>query len=379
MIVHLLDAYPKRTETFIGQELRDAIEGGEPIEIWARSRVPGTPPIGLNQPVMFFNEFSIGQKIRTLFGALIARPVCLGHIARVLIWRERWQVGRQLRAVLDGLFLAHHYRLRPPESFFAHFLYTPATTTWVAGQLLNRPFSVFTHAWDLYCGDRLKEIKLGEAREVWTCAQYNRQYLLASYPSLSPERVRLKYHACSVKPDRSLIMPPFPPIRILSVGRLVPKKGFKYLIDACKILDERRLDYVCDIIGDGPLRPNLEAHIKRCGLDARIHLRGSLSHTETLKQMQRAHIYVQPSVIAPDGDRDVIPNTLREAQCQGLPMVASRITGIPELLEQDPNARLVSPGSPVEPTGLRACWLRIRYQRQIRQARCRNKCRGHPR
>jgi len=131
-------------------------------------------------------------------------------------------------------------------------------------------------------------------------------------------------------------------IRLLSVARLVEKKGIEYAIRAAAHLDRRGLDFQYTIIGDGPLRSSLEQLTQELGLSDRIKFLGWLPHDKVVDHLQQTHIVVNPSVTAADGSQEGIPNTLKEAMACGLPVVATRHSGIPELVEDGVSGYLVA-------------------------------------
>jgi colanic acid/amylovoran biosynthesis glycosyltransferase len=136
------------------------------------------------------------------------------------------------------------------------------------------------------------------------------------------------------------------PGRIVSIGRLVPKKGFDVLVRACGELSRRGIEFDLRIIGGGPLRGELRALAEEEGIGDRVRLVGSRSQAEVAAELATAELFALSPVVMPDGDRDGIPNVLLEAMAAGVPVVASAVSGIPELLTDGVNARLVEPGRP---------------------------------
>lgn len=133
---------------------------------------------------------------------------------------------------------------------------------------------------------------------------------------------------------------------ILSVGQLMERKGYIYLIRACQILKTRSCDFCCRIVGEGPLRKELEEEIHRLGLDDEIELVGALPQEEVIQQYEQANIFALPAVLAESGDRDGIPNVILEAMAMELPVVSTWHSGIPEVIEDGKNGLLVPPGDP---------------------------------
>jgi glycosyltransferase involved in cell wall biosynthesis len=136
------------------------------------------------------------------------------------------------------------------------------------------------------------------------------------------------------------------PIRILSVGSLLLKKGHNYLIDAFKILSNNGLNFTCNIIGGGPNEEALNKQIQELGLQNQVKLLGAKSHPEIIMAYSQHDLFVLASVISPSGDRDGIPVVLMEAGAMGLPLISTRISGIPELVRHGQTGLIVPPGDP---------------------------------
>src|SRR5438477_6996078 len=132
--------------------------------------------------------------------------------------------------------------------------------------------------------------------------------------------------------------------RIISIGRLVAFKGFEYLIDACVELARRGLEFTCEIIGDGPLRGDLEARIRKLNLSDRVHLRGSLSQGAVLEKLRSADIFALASVTDAQGASDVFPTVIIEAMAAARPVVSTRLAGLPEAVVHGETGVLVAPG-----------------------------------
>jgi glycosyltransferase involved in cell wall biosynthesis len=143
--------------------------------------------------------------------------------------------------------------------------------------------------------------------------------------------------------------PPTPDHRplIMSVGRLVEKKGFPDLLRACALLKERGYYFRCAIYGEGPLRGELAALIAQHGLGDMVELPGAVAQSELVPVFQRTSIFALTPFVTEDGDRDGVPNVLVEAMACGVPVVATAISGIPELVVHEQNGLLVAPHDPV--------------------------------
>jgi glycosyltransferase involved in cell wall biosynthesis len=233
----------------------------------------------------------------------------------------------------------------PPETrlLYAHFLHTPASVARYAAQMRGIGWAVSAHARDIWTiPEREKAEKLADCAFCVTCTGVGAEHLA----DLAPEgRVSLVYHGL----DLSGLPPPPPrgphdgPLRLLSVGRLVEKKGYDVLLSALSRLPDG-LDWRFVHVGGGKLSGPMRAEAERRGLSGRIEWRGAQSRDAVIAAMREADLFVLPARIAADGDRDGLPNVLMEAASQALPILSTRLSAIPEFLPDDRVGRLVPPG-----------------------------------
>ena len=228
-----------------------------------------------------------------------------------------------------------------------HFCHASTTVTMMVSRLAGVPFSFTGHAKDIYLskfnpGDLLQR-KMREAAFVVTCTEVNRVHLQRLCPDLtSLHRI---YHGV----DTTTFAPRVAPRRdggslprILAVGRFVEKKGFPYLVRACRVLKERGVAFRCDIVG----RPDKDSELVRrlieeSNLGETVIVSGAMTHDELKKLYEQCTIFCLPCIVAHDGDRDGIPNVLVEAMAMGIPVVATAVSAIPELIEDGANGLLV--------------------------------------
>jgi glycosyltransferase involved in cell wall biosynthesis len=238
-------------------------------------------------------------------------------------------------------WLASRLRDDGVQHLHTHFISTPADVAELVSKLSGMPFSISAHAKDIYLADAADlRRKLEAARFTVTCTEFNCRRLCEAAPRAQVQRM---YHGIDLgvfhpRVRRATGLAPL----ILSVGRLRAKKGLDTLIDACRLLRDRDVLFRCEIVGYGEEQARLQALIERDGLGDRVTLSGKLVREDVIERYARAAVYVQPSRIAADGDRDGIPNVLLEAMAVGLPVVASRVSGIPELVRHRDNGLLVA-------------------------------------
>ena len=231
----------------------------------------------------------------------------------------------------------------------AHFLHTPASVTRYAAALLGLPWSGSAHAKDIWTTPAWeKREKLADCEWLVTCTGTNREHLAA----LAPDgRVELVYHGIDLArfpPARAEGSPrdgSGEPVRILSVCRLVEKKGVEVLLDALARLPAG-LRWKLVHAGGGPLGHSLRGKARSLGIQDNIEWRGALTQEELLAEYRDADLFALASLVARDGDRDGLPNVLMEAQSQGLACVATRVSAIPELVEDGRSGVLVGANDP---------------------------------
>ena len=215
---------------------------------------------------------------------------------------------------------------------------------------LRVPFSFTAHAHDIYLDPQLLGEKLREARFAATVSRYNREWLAERYGRAAVERLHVV--RCGV-PQRDLVLRPEGRSSdlVLAVARLEPIKGLVYLVEACALLRDRGHRFRCEIVGEGAERPALEAAIRRHRLGGIVTLTGVLPQDGVRARLDRATVFVLPSVITPQGDRDGVPVALMEAMAAGLPVVSTTVSGIPELVEDGASGCLVPPNDAVALAG----------------------------
>jgi glycosyltransferase involved in cell wall biosynthesis len=180
---------------------------------------------------------------------------------------------------------------------------------------------------------------------VVTCVGANRAYLEPMLGSGSGDRLRVVHHGTDISYFNPRARAPQPG-SIVSVGRLVPKKGYADLVRALELLALRGVGFRCEIFGDGPLRETLEAQVRAAGLVGRVTFAGSRVQPEIGDAYQRATVFVLAPVVTGDGDRDGIPNVLVEAMASQVPVVSTTVSGIPELIDDGVDGLLVPPSDP---------------------------------
>lgn len=347
----LVKTFPKLSETFVLSELLGLERLGLEFRVFSlRSPTDGQThaanaalrapvsylPTGLERQlkILFDHVLLLRRSPRRYLSAIGFAARCAGIGAAGDFWQAGWLAARVLELGITHLHV--------------HFVNRPAAVAELATRLSGISYSLSAHAKDIYLTERsVLQRRLAGARFAVTCSEYNRRHLAALNSTNTP-LLRL-YHGVDLHlfRPRSKLPRNSPPL-LLSVGRLREKKGFRTLIEACAVLSRSGVPYRCQIVGYGPEQANLQALIGQLGLQSSVCLIGPMVHQQLIDLYRQATLFVLPCQIAADGDRDGIPNVLLEAMAMQLPVIATPISGIPELIDDHTNGLLIAPRQPVE-------------------------------
>lgn len=351
-LVVVVKGWPRLSETFIAQELVALEQAGHDLALWSL-RFPTDArrhPLHdrLKAPVRYLPEYLHQEPARVWRGWRAARRLP-GFGAAYRIWRADYRRDRsrnRARRFGQACVLAAELPAATP-ALYAHFLHTPSSVARYAAVMRGLPWAFSAHAKDIWTTPdwELREKLSAEpagASFGATCTAFGAAHLrdLAE----DPARVSLIYHGLDLSrfpapPDRPARLPGAP-LHLLSVGRLVEKKGFDRLIAALSLLP-RELDWRWTHIGGGELKAALAEAARAAGIAARIDWRGACDQPQVIAAMRAADLFVLPSRIAADGDRDGLPNVLMEAASQKLPILSTPVSAIPEFIETGTHGLLV--------------------------------------
>jgi len=352
----VVKGYPRLSETFIAQEIAAFEERGRNVLI-VSLRHPTenkTHPVHkrIRAGVLYLPEYLYEEPMRVLKAWWAVRRLP-GYRAALRQWLADWRRDRtpnRGRRFGQALVLAHDLP-DTVQALHVHFLHTPASVTRYAAMIRDLPWSGSAHAKDVWTTPawELRE-KLTHCRWLVTCTDVGCRHLTAHAPA---HRVELVYHGLDLAR-----LPPAPaprsprnganandPVTILSVGRRVEKKGFDDVLAALALLP-KDLHWNFNHIGGGPLGDTLKAQARRLGIADRCTWHGAQAQQFVFDSYADADLFVLASRIANDGDRDGLPNVLMEAQSQALACVSTKVSAIPELIEDGQSGVLVPPQDP---------------------------------
>lgn len=341
-VSYVLKRYPRFSETFVVNEILALEKAGVQVDI-----------------------FALGPVSETHFQEAISRVRAPVHRIRHQFHDTElyWQLLVQARKALpefrrlahladdhdwvtvgQAVLLAMQAQSKGIRHLHAHFGTQAATVARLAAAFAGIHYSFTAHAKDIY--HQYEEpvqldLKIRDAAFTITVSDYNVDYLRTHFGAPTDRTHRI-YNGLDLS-----TFPYHPPINrpshVVAVGRLVEKKGFPFLIEAIGLLRDRGIDCRCTLVGDGPLRPQLQKQIEDLGLTDRVQLAGVRPLTEVSALLKGAAVLVAPSIISEGGDRDGLPTILVEGMALGTPCISTQVVGIPELIRDHETGLCVPP------------------------------------
>ena len=346
--------FPGRVNTFFARDMRALLEAGIELDIFPL--YPLDPelwryvPDILDERVLPRNRVHHLDLSRTFRFKGLTRG---GHVARFL--RDTWAIrasaigyGLAPVAKSEYVFLKAWTWAQEHGDAYDHVLAYwgnyPASCAYIFHRLMTRsvPFSMFLHAGtDLYRDQVFLRQKMLHADNIFVVCDFNREFIKSKYADIYP-RLANKIHLYHLGLDLSEFqfrIDGRKPRTVLAVGSLEKIKGFHYLIQAVARLVGWGVDVQLELVGSGPERERLTQLADRLGVSSRVTFRGLLTFDRVRDAMAQATILVHPST----GLGDAVPTVIKEAMAVGVPIVASRVAGIPELVDDGRCGLLVPP------------------------------------
>ncbi|HXV96970.1 MAG TPA: glycosyltransferase, partial [Anaerolineae bacterium] len=349
---YLAQVFPHLTMTFVYREVLALRAAGLEVKTFS-TWTPAPNELSAEAKPLVGDTFYIfplnwPQFLLSHIRYLLARPqrylgtllFCLSREHKTL--KNRW---RTLSHFCQAVYLAQAVERSGIDHLHVHFALNATTLALVVARLTGIPFSFTAHANDIFANPILLPEKIKEARFIVAISEYNIRFMYNIVPAQETLDKSYLVH-CGI--DVQKFAPPDQrPAQvqptILAVGRLVEKKGYPYLIKACKILAERGYDFRCLILGGGPHEARLKEMVQAYNLGERVLLKGIVFQEHLGDYLKQADIFVLPCIVGSDQDMDGIPNTLMEAMSMEIPTISTNISGIPELIEDGKTGLLVPP------------------------------------
>jgi colanic acid/amylovoran biosynthesis glycosyltransferase len=340
---YLFERFPAFTQTFCARELAELYRQGISPPVYSIRRPTEAPPANIpleNIPIYYLPDTnSLEFKIRT---KLIAPRL-----------KELWSGSGDLRdkgRFREAVYLGRKLKKAQVSHLHVHFAGLASRTAWWIKRLFGITYSFTGHANDIFCPKPEQRIGLAdllrEASFVVVVSDFGANWLQRGFPE-SAHKIQRVYNGLDLSVFKQAT-PGAEPVRLLSIGRLIEKKGFKFLIEACRLLRSSGFPFVCQIVGEGPEHDHLQEAIQLSQLADTVRLRGALPQTELVEILSQSSIFVFPAVRDSAGDTDNLPTVLIEAMASSLPIIATRIAGIPEIVQHNENGILVPEKDPAQ-------------------------------
>ena len=350
----VVSQFPCSDEVFILRELRALERRGFELRIFSikpASEAPLHAEAVPLVPAARYSPFVSPEVLRRNLQLLAREPALylrmLGTIVRET-WRSTPMLTRSLAVFPQAVRWGMELREEPVERIHSHWATHPTTAGWVMSQIAKTPLSMTAHAHDIYLDQAMLAFKLREALAVLTRTGQNLAFLKELVPDVPEGRVRLSYHGLDLDVYKPAAAPP-EIFRVLSVGTLLPRKGFDTLLDACAILQRDGLPFECTLVGDGPMRAELEQRAAQLGLRGVTFL-GKQSQEKLPDLYKRSSVFVLAAVRGQPATAGVaqkpsasdlihfgIPNVILEAMACGLPVVTTRQAPLVEVMRGEPS------------------------------------------
>jgi colanic acid/amylovoran biosynthesis glycosyltransferase len=339
-VAYLVDRYPRLSQTFVSNEIAELRRRGFTV-----------PVITLEPGDRLGDATDVAGDVAAddVFVLRDFRPVSVASRVRTKLTRRR--DGHVLAALTDEIgggdgqipawklpALARHLRRRGVDRIHAHFAWQAAGAAWALAAQLDVPWSMTVHANDIFSRRRNLDAKLAAADRVVTVCEYNVDYLRGE---LGVER-DVDVVVCGVDVPAVADLPDRKTTDVVAVGRLVDKKGIDLLLRAVDHVRHELPSVRVTIVGDGPERARLERMSRDLDVTPNVTFTGAASHEEALRAIGEARVFAFPARIAASGDRDSMPVVIKEAMARCVPVVATDIVAIPEMVDAEVG-RLVPP------------------------------------
>ncbi|GAA5526484.1 glycosyltransferase [Herpetosiphon gulosus] len=350
-IAYMMSRFPHLSETFILREMLEMERLGWEVKLFplmlqqqavvhdeAKRWIPLAQPQPFISPHVALSSLQrlVKQPLKT--SSIVAKTLAESATAPS-------ELVRKLALIPKAITLAKHMQAQQIAHIHCHYATYPAFAAWIINRLTGIPYSFTVHGHDIFVNRAMLPTKARGASAIMAIAEFHREFLVEKLGEWVRDRIHIVH--CGIRPERYQPQPKPAGERfeILTTGSLQDYKGHPFLIQACSFLRDRGVAFRCRIIGGGEDRPMLEQLIAEKQLTGMVELLGPQPETAVRELLATADCYVQASIITPSGKMEGIPVSLMEALACELPVVASRMSGIPELVRHGETGYLVPPAN----------------------------------
>ncbi|MFV0416911.1 MAG: glycosyltransferase family 4 protein [Chthoniobacterales bacterium] len=342
-LAYLFERYPAFTQTFCVREVEGLRRAGLGFPIYSIRYEDGFELQKLSSDAI--NDLTHLPRVERLAKKWMRPFAHRARAARHRLVKDWGRSGDRNRAY-EAVWLGPELKSRGVSHVHVHFSGIAARTAFWLKKFYGITYSITAHANDFFVTgeeDRLTCI-FKEAKFVITVSDYSVDQLLQLYPCLEGKLHRV-YNGIDTACFSSESANPQPEPHILSVGRLIEKKGYHTLIEACAELSD--ISFKCSIIGDGPLYESLQSRIVELGLQEKVFLLGPKTESEVKELLLQTSVFALACCTESDGGRDNLPTVIMEAMAASLPVVSTKIAGVPEMVIEGETGLLSEEKNPV--------------------------------
>jgi colanic acid/amylovoran biosynthesis glycosyltransferase len=336
---YILLWFPKPSETFVFREVINLRKMGLPLKVFT---LYGELADGMSQEMREASRDverlglpylkTFGSDIRYWWRSNRRLTAALFRTVPFRRWNGVEKGGENVWAFFCGFHLARRFREEGIEHIHAPWASGPATAAWIASRLTGIPFTFTSRAWDIYPADGALKEKIHAAAFVRSETGTNIGYL-AQFCDGDTSKFRLTYNGVPLNSHREAPVKMERPFQLLALGRFVGKKGYDFLLQACRILADRGVEFRLTMAGDGPLRAQLGKLAQKLGIADRVHFPGFVQYDAVSELISSSDMLIMPSVVHSSGDRDGIPTVIMECLMHRVPVIATDVSGIAEVIE----------------------------------------------
>ncbi len=359
-ILYLLKHFPALSQTFILNEITSLIDEGHDVSIIAMYNLNENKihekierynllkeihylkyyPFFLNK---FENNYSKEEIFERATKKLFEKNSISKEIKFNLLdlgYKQEKEIERTFRKFLDYLDILEIIKEKDIEHIHVHFADKNAQVVYDINKIINVPYTLTTHAYDIFVNP-YKDLKkwADNAKKMIVISEYNKKYMVKNF-GIDEDKISMVRCGINLDEFKLLNIEKENRFTILNIGRLNLIKNQKCLIEACKILKNKGLNFQCLIIGKGKERANLEKQIQESGLKDYIKLLGSKKNEELIEYYNKANVFVLPSI------SEASPTVIKEALACGMPVIVSNVRGVPEIIKDGHNGFLIEPEKP---------------------------------
>jgi len=330
-VAYVVKRYPRFSETFIVNEILAHEAAGLEVRIFAL-----LPPLDTHFQDLIAQVRAPVHYLPSLAGKASDWWAELTVTAQLYpaVWETLATATHEgAREALQALVLAQHIHRQGITHLHAHFATSATAVARLAAGICAIPYSFTAHAKDIFhesVDQTALSTMISDAAVAVTVSDFNLKYLNSHCSNQTGQIARIYNGLDLTRFDYSDPQARAP--EIIAVGRLVEKKGFDCLIEACRLLALRGCDFHCRIIGGGELEQELRTRIATAGLEAQVELLGPQPQSAVMAAICAAAVCAAPCIVGQDGNRDGLPTVLLEAMALGTACVSTDVTGIPEIL-----------------------------------------------